>query len=635
MTELQSGQSLAGRFTLTRHLGQGGMGDVWLARDQDLGIDVVAKLVASDATPEQISLLQQECRSARRLSHPNIVRVFDFHQDPAATFITMEYVEGGNVAQLRGREPQQIIRDLLPLVDALEYAHEEGVIHRDLKSGNVLLDSSGRPRLSDFGIAGVLQPESDDLLLSGGGSRDHASPQQLAGEPPGNADDIYGLGALLVDLLGSSAPLPERLQSFLQSMLAPAPGDRPASMFVVREFLEEVADLQPSVETVPPTVVKREVRLSPPPRIADVRRSETPAVASVPDRDREAPSRHPYWWATVVLFLVLATVALGVFVWLPGWVEERPVIPEAKEVVVDSQPVAVDDEPISSASELDGDVVETETMSPEPQSTKPLAEASPAVVVPEPRIEKVPPQMPKPPRADPKAKQFAAAMTAGLRALERDEFRAAKEAFERALALSPESVEAADGLARSEQARRLAEIREHQARAVAFEQGERWHDAQREYKAALTLDATLRFAKEGRGRAASRAKLDDELEFHVAHPERLSEERVLQEARQSLEVAKSVEPSTKKLSSQIDRLQKAIRIATTPIRVVLVSDNETNVVVYKVGRLGTFASRTLDLRPGTYTVVGTREGYRDVRRQLEVQAEGENRPLSVRCEEEI
>ena len=129
--------------------------------------------------------------------------------------------------------------------------------------------------------------------------------------------------------------------------------------------------------------------------------------------------------------------------------------------------------------------------------------------------------------------------------------------------------------------------------------------------------------------------MNDRLEYHIAHPDRLSEEKVLKEAEEALAAARGIEPTTQKLRRQMNQLQGAIRIATTPVRVLLVSDNLTNVVVYRVGRLGTFERRTLDLRPGTYTVVGTREGYRDVRRQLEVVAEGKSEPLTVRCEEEI
>ena len=110
---------------------------------------------------------------------------------------------------------------------------------------------------------------------------------------------------------------------------------------------------------------------------------------------------------------------------------------------------------------------------------------------------------------------------------------------------------------------------------------------------------------------------------------------MLDEAREALATARSIEPSSDLLRRQIEQLQAAIETATTPIRVLLLSDNLTQVVVYKVGRLGTFDQHSLELRPGTYTVVGSRAGYRDVRRQLRVVPGGENKPLTVRCEEPI
>jgi len=640
MAELESGQSLTSRFTLIRHLGRGGMGEVWLARDESLGARVVTKIIAPEATAEQISLLRQECRNARRLSHPNIVRVFDFHQDPSAVFISMEYVDGGDIAELRGQKPRQILATLLPLIEALEYAHGEGVVHRDLKSSNVLLDGSGRPRLSDFGIAGVLEPEAEDLLLAGGGSRSHASPQQMAGEPASPADDIYGLGALLTELLGESTPLVAPLQALLQSMTAPAPEDRPAGMTEVRQALQEVLDLELEEATVAPQVVRSDIRLAPPPRVAEVRPSEPMAAPSPALQDSGPAARHPYWWATVTAFLALAAVAFGVFVLLPKWVEENE--STAVAAAVADQPIAppVDSQPMEAAFEFASESpsateesVSAAEVTPIPGPVEPRPEAIPGG--PQPKRTQPPATSPSPPRVDRQAVEFASAMSEGLKALDSGEFEAAKRAFERALSLSPESAEAADGLARSELALRLASIRRHQAEARSFEQQERWHDAEREYAAALSLDSTLRFAREGKNRAAARAALDDSLEYHIAHPDRLSTKSVLEDAREALASARAIEPPTQKLHRQIDQLQAVVTIATTPVRVLLVSDDLTNVVVYKVGRLGTFENRTLDLRPGTYTVVGTREGYRDVRRQLEVVAEGENKPLTVRCEEPI
>ena len=181
MPELKSGQKLSARFTAIRSLGAGGMGEVWLVRDEELGSEVVAKVVPAEATSDQIALLRQECRSARRLNHPNIVRVFDFHQSQGRSFITMQFVPGGDADTLRAGSPTEVVETILPLVEALEYAHAQGVVHRDLKPSNVLLDEEGAPHLADFGIAGLLSPSGEDLVLTGGGTRFRVSPQQRRG----------------------------------------------------------------------------------------------------------------------------------------------------------------------------------------------------------------------------------------------------------------------------------------------------------------------------------------------------------------------------------------------------------------------------------------------------------------------
>ena len=629
------------------------MGDVWLARDEELGSEVVTKIIPADATPEQISLLRQECRNARRLSHPNIVRVFDFHQDPAASFITMEPVEGGDLCELRGSSPKRIAQTLLPLIDALEYAHREGVIHRDLKCGNVLIDVARRPHLSDFGIAGLAAPGPLDLHLSGGGSGHHASPQQLAGEAPRVADDMYGLGIMLGDLLSSSQPFPEGIGQLISSMTAPVAEDRPADLAPVRTALTELATFEEE-STAPPRIAKQEIRLAPPPRVPAVRHAESRVPDRVAPTEDATGKRHPYWWATVTAFLVLAAVVFAVFFLLPDWVQQRGLSEMA--AADSSEPVDLAEEPsrdspveqesavISGPSEeapvleaagsesaeltvADPEIAPSETLAIDEVDDESLEARAPSAIQPVP----APPR----PRVDPTAKAFAEVMSTGLAAFEVGDFESAKKAFERAVSLSPESTEAADGLARSQQALRLVEIAQHRERAVAFEQGEKWREAEAEYKAALALDASLRFAREGAARADSRAQLNEAMSYHIGHPERLVEDRVLAEARELLADAEEADSITPGLRKQIEELRQIVEIASTPVQVILVSDGSTEVTVYRVGRLGRFDRRELDLRPGTYTVVGTRDGYRDVRRQLKVEVAGQGQPLNVRCEEKI
>lgn len=637
------------------------MGEVWLARDSELEQEVVTKVVPTDASPATIELLRHECRNARRLSHPNIVRVFDFHQCDGVGFITMEHVDGDTIDSLRRGTIEEIVEALVSLCGALEHAHQVGVVHRDVKASNVLLDRAGQPRLMDFGIAGVLRPGEGDLLLEGGGSRYSASPQQLAGLTPQPSDDIYGLGTLAYHLISGHPPFwpnadeerirqetpepidpsstaPARLRDLIGEMLARSPADRPADMALVREELEKIGEELSVTETRAPEIRSRSVRLSPPPKI-EAPRSRARQVAG------QTSDSKIRLWMTVAVFAALGVLVLGVFVFLPGWVQRRS---EAESAAVS------DSSPIGEASEAEGSravpIHRSSAESEDREDLEVLSESVPQEAGSESTVDRVVEsgavvqarQESGPPSVEPVPKfelrsdaEFRQTMSKGLTALQAGDSAIAKQAFERALVLSPGSPEALDGLGRAEESLRLAAISEHRSRALEFERKEDWDAALQEYDAALGLDPSIRFAREGKARAEVRSQLAEQLEDHIGHSERLSNDDVLESAEQVLSEARSTQPSGPVLRRQIDSLAERFAVATTPIRVELVSDNLTEVTVYRVGRLGRFTQQVLDLRPGTYTVVGSRAGYRDVRRRLTVSPNHSSKPLEVRCEEQI
>ena len=141
MQGLSPGLILDGRFELIRQLGSGGMGEIWLAQDSELDEQVALKLLNQDfCQSAAVDLLRQECRKARALVHPNIVRVYDFHVGESRYYISMKYVEGDTLAAVRGASFQSIVEQVLMVCDALEYAHRAGVIHRDVKPANVLFN---------------------------------------------------------------------------------------------------------------------------------------------------------------------------------------------------------------------------------------------------------------------------------------------------------------------------------------------------------------------------------------------------------------------------------------------------------------------------------------------------------------
>ncbi len=211
-----SGSLLFDRFTLEKVLGRGGMGIVWLARDQRLDRHVALKLVPDalcfDAAAQED--LKRETRKSLLLTHPNIVRIFDFVEDGRTAAISMEYVDGATLSSLRVQRPAKCFEtdDLAPwvssLCDALTYAHESvRVIHRDLKPANLMVNSRSELKVTDFGIACSIRDSMSSISVqTSSGTLNYMSPQQMLGEDPAPSDDIYALGALLYELLSSKPP---------------------------------------------------------------------------------------------------------------------------------------------------------------------------------------------------------------------------------------------------------------------------------------------------------------------------------------------------------------------------------------------------------------------------------------------
>lgn len=230
---------------------------------------------------------------------------------------------------------------------------------------------------------------------------------------------------------------------------------------------------------------------------------------------------------------------------------------------------------------------------------------------------------------------FARSMSEGLEALGAGDYAAAESALRRADSLRPGSTQVADALQQLDQERTLQAIVEHRARALEHESREDWRSALAQYRAILEKDASVRFAQEGEARCAARAEMSESLAYHLAHPERLGTDEVLAEAMVLLEEAEAVDPAGPRHRQEVAELRALIEASAALVRVTLVSDSETEVTVYRVGRLGKFDRRRLELRPGTYTVVGKRKGYRDVRLTLVVPRGGSPEPLEVSCKERI
>jgi len=237
--------------------------------------------------------------------------------------------------------------------------------------------------------------------------------------------------------------------------------------------------------------------------------------------------------------------------------------------------------------------------------------------------------------AERRAEEFGVAMSEAQAAFARGDWPAARQALARAATLQPRSPAVADARRRIEEGERTATLAQQREAARALETKEDWRRSLAEYEAALKLDPAVAFALEGRRRTAARASLAEKLDYHIAHPLRLATDAVAREAELLLQQAREIDAPGPRHRRQMAALEQVLAQVRAHVPVVFESDGKTDVVVHKVGRLGTFARKVLELRPGTYIVVGKRSGFRDVRRQLVVEPNGPPPPLVVRCEEEI
>ena len=210
MVTLPSGSSL-GRYQILEGIGRGGMASVFRAHDPDLDRHVAVKVLPSYHTenPTFAARFRREAQAVARLRHPNIVQVHDFGDDKGFTYIVMEYLAGGTLQDNLGqRLPLSKVLELIaPLADALEFAHSQGVVHRDIKPSNVLMDTDGRPVLSDFGLARLLEAvggltRADTVL----GTPEYMAPEQALGRTADQKSDQYALAIIIYQMLLGRTP---------------------------------------------------------------------------------------------------------------------------------------------------------------------------------------------------------------------------------------------------------------------------------------------------------------------------------------------------------------------------------------------------------------------------------------------
>ena len=207
----EQGQVIAGRYRVLRKLGAGGMADVYLAEDSTLGRRVAVKVLlqryAGDA--QFVERFRREAQAAARINHPNIVNIYDWGPVDGTYYIVMEYVEGETLKDHIRREgrygPGEAVRIALELLGAVQVAHAVHIVHRDIKSQNILIDTAGAVKVTDFGIA-----KADDSQMTEAGSilgtAQYLAPEQAKGEPVDERTDLYSVGVVVYEMLTGSLP---------------------------------------------------------------------------------------------------------------------------------------------------------------------------------------------------------------------------------------------------------------------------------------------------------------------------------------------------------------------------------------------------------------------------------------------
>jgi beta-lactam-binding protein with PASTA domain len=317
MQRIEPDTLIDGRYRIMRKLGSGGMADVYMAEDQQLGRRVALKVLHRRfAEDEQfVERFRREASSAAGLSHPNVVAIFDRGEWDGTYYISMELVEGRTLKEIvreKGPAPPEAAVDLtLQILRAARYAHKHGVVHRDIKPHNVLIDHDGRVRVTDFGIA---RAGTSDITETGSvmGTAQYLSPEQAQGRPVDERADLYAIGIVLYELLTGQVPFDAEqpvtvaLKQVSELPVPPAelvPAIPPAIDAVVMRALEKDPDrrYQSADEFIAALDDARAApQVIPPP----------PPVVVEEERDRSR------WWLWVLIALALLAIAVGLYLTL-------------------------------------------------------------------------------------------------------------------------------------------------------------------------------------------------------------------------------------------------------------------------------------------------------------------------------
>ena len=357
--DTQPGQPFDGRYRVLGRLGVGGMATVYLAEDSSLGRKVALKVMAERYAEdgEFVERFRREAQAAARLNHPNIIAVYDRGEADGRPYIAMEYLQGRTLKQVIQKEgplpPERAIAVAMQVLAGLRYAHEHGVVHRDVKPHNVLVGDDGRIKVTDFGIAHAGDPQMTEVG-SIVGTAQYLSPEQARGRSVGPQTDVYSLGVVLYEMLAGRVPfegdssvaiamqhvsdeapplrslapqVPESLAMVVAHSMLKQPEQRYGSADEFSADLDRVRrGLVPAAATAlieMPREPTEQVPAVEATRIAP--RSEGPSLLSgekLPPRP--TPRKRSRWPWLLVLLLVLAVGALAAFALGVGSGDDTP-----------------------------------------------------------------------------------------------------------------------------------------------------------------------------------------------------------------------------------------------------------------------------------------------------------------------